>query len=181
MQSHCKKLARYNLWAYEQVFASLDQLSDEQYHSHCQVMFRSIHGVMGHLYEAEQVWISRFTTGVTSPLLDHWKVPYAKPEDESHVFEKYSREEIKQLLRSSAQSLIDYVNGLTEEQLNGTYTFTRYDQTMTLPLCDSLLHLVNHGTHHRGQITALLSQKGLNPPVVDYFIYTMPQWHPKNK
>ncbi|MND08253.1 DinB family protein [compost metagenome] len=39
------------------------------------------------------------------------------------------------------------------------------------PLEPALLHLFNHGTHHRGQITTLLMQAGVDPGATDLIIY----------
>ncbi len=38
-------------------------------------------------------------------------------------------------------------------------------------LADVLLHLVNHGTHHRGQISAALTALGQPAPVLDYLYF----------
>ena len=38
-----------------------------------------------------------------------------------------------------------------------------------------LAHLVNHGTHHRGQVTAAMSALGLETPVLDLLYYTPKQ------
>lgn len=34
-----------------------------------------------------------------------------------------------------------------------------------------LLHMLNHSTYHRGQITALLKNNGIEPPATDYIIF----------
>jgi uncharacterized damage-inducible protein DinB len=36
---------------------------------------------------------------------------------------------------------------------------------------DILFHLVNHSTHHRGQISTLFRQNGIEPLVMDYIFY----------
>ncbi|MDG1571326.1 DinB family protein [Robiginitalea sp. M366] len=38
-------------------------------------------------------------------------------------------------------------------------------------LQDILFHMINHGTHHRAQILALLRGAGIQPPVLDYIHY----------
>ena len=38
---------------------------------------------------------------------------------------------------------------------------------MSLPFAATLLHVFNHGTHHRGQITAALTSMGYHCPEID--------------
>ena len=38
-------------------------------------------------------------------------------------------------------------------------------------LGEILFHIINHSTHHRGQIVADLRSNGLEPPVLDYIFY----------
>ena len=40
-------------------------------------------------------------------------------------------------------------------------------QAMSLPFAATLTHVFNHGTHHRGQITAALTVCGLPAPELD--------------
>jgi uncharacterized damage-inducible protein DinB len=39
------------------------------------------------------------------------------------------------------------------------------------PVWQILLHLTNHGTYHRGQVTHMLRQLGHNPAVQDLIVY----------
>jgi uncharacterized damage-inducible protein DinB len=45
----------------------------------------------------------------------------------------------------------------------------RGGQRLEVPLWWAVAHLFNHQTHHRGQITALLTQQGCDPGVTDLF------------
>ncbi|MFZ9003024.1 MAG: DinB family protein [Robiginitalea sp.] len=38
-------------------------------------------------------------------------------------------------------------------------------------LQDILFHIVNHSTHHRGQITMDFRKNGMDPPLLDYILY----------
>ena len=42
---------------------------------------------------------------------------------------------------------------------------------MVSPLWQMVLHIVNHGTHHRGQITHMLRQLGQKPVNLDLIGY----------
>ena len=47
-----------------------------------------------------------------------------------------------------------------------SYTTMR-GQLATLPFAATLTHVFNHGTHHRGQVTAALTLLGQACPVID--------------
>jgi uncharacterized damage-inducible protein DinB len=64
--------------------------------------------------------------------------------------------------------LLGFVASLTQEDLNRvmeykTFKFGVYRN----PLWQSMQHLVNHGTYHRGQVTTLLRQLGAQPVLTD--------------
>lgn len=40
------------------------------------------------------------------------------------------------------------------------------------PVGHILYHVLNHGSHHRGQICSRLRQRGIDPPVLDYIYYS---------
>ena len=44
---------------------------------------------------------------------------------------------------------------------------TSAGQEMSLPYAATLLHVFNHGTHHRGQVTAALTSMGYPCPEMD--------------
>lgn len=51
------------------------------------------------------------------------------------------------------------------------YANSRGDR-FTTPLAEIAAHVVNHGSHHRGQIAALLRGAGYAPPALDLIAYT---------
>ncbi|PCE66334.1 DinB family protein [Sediminicola luteus] len=51
-----------------------------------------------------------------------------------------------------------------------TYTNSKGD-VYTNVVRDVLFHIVNHGTHHRGQINSILREAGLEPIPLDYIFY----------
>jgi uncharacterized damage-inducible protein DinB len=68
-----------------------------------------------------------------------------------------------------ARLLLDYVRGLSEEALNGEveYHWARA-RLRSRPLWQLLLHIVNHGTHHRSEIGSWLATKGQSPKDLDF-------------
>ena len=64
--------------------------------------------------------------------------------------------------------LIKVIDGYTEAGLTETVSYrTMSGAPQQQPLADILRHLFNHQTHHRGQLTTLLSQRGIDPGVTD--------------
>jgi uncharacterized damage-inducible protein DinB len=63
----------------------------------------------------------------------------------------------------------EWAEGLEELWLAADFTYTsRIDgRTRTFPAWLLVTHLFNHQTHHRGQLTTLLSQVGIDPGVTD--------------
>jgi uncharacterized damage-inducible protein DinB len=71
--------------------------------------------------------------------------------------------------------IIDWIDNLNESDLAATLTYRRTtgDQTASMPLRLVLTHFFHHQTHHRGQVTTLLSQQGIDPGVTD--LIAMPE------
>jgi uncharacterized damage-inducible protein DinB len=68
--------------------------------------------------------------------------------------------------------LLTFVGKLTQEDLNRVMEYkTLKFGVYRNPLCQSMQHVVNHGTYHRGQVTTLLRQLGAQPILTDLMHY----------
>ncbi|KAI8899004.1 hypothetical protein BC833DRAFT_587394, partial [Globomyces pollinis-pini] len=174
-----KRYARYNKWAYETLLNCMSSMSDTDYHGHVGLCFRSIHGTLNHLLLADRLWYSRLTNTSDPKLAPYWQHTeiYAKPNDSSIFWEDYikDRHQLKDSILSQANLLIEYVDTLPNSiDLDDSFSYSDSSGTKkSMPLGTVLLHVVNHGTHHRGQITAVCPRFGLPPPSID-FIYFDP-------
>lgn len=142
------QLARYHAWATERL-ASIAPIPDEFYRKPCGLFFQSIHGTLNHLLLTDcEIWYPRFTQGQTANLaLD--------AELESNRTILASR------LNAAAARWSAYIENLDEPALAGDLRYTMTTgQARILPMSGALLHVFNHATHHRGQITAALSMLG---------------------
>lgn len=69
----------------------------------------------------------------------------------------------------SAAKWIPFVDSLTEEELSSSFEYKDSSgKGMAINRLQALAHLVNHGTHHRGQISAAMVQQGLYCDQLDY-------------
>ena len=61
-------------------------------------------------------------------------------------------------LQEKSKNWIEFLEQLDEKTLNADLTYKRVSgQELTLPYAATLMHVFNHGTHHRGQITAAMT------------------------
>ena len=155
--AYCRQFARYNRWQNERIFACAAELPDTTRKRNMGAFFKSIHGTLNHLMVGDRLWLARFDgepSGITA--LDQ---------------ELYSDfDELRRQRTYTDDRLDRMVSSLSEERLAGLLTFRRLsgDGTeMTLPTAICLMQLFNHQTHHRGQVTTLLMQSGIDPGVTD--------------
>ena len=150
------QMARYHEWATDRLLTAIEPMPEEAYRQPCGLFFRSIHGTLNHLLLTDsEIWYPRFAEARSASLpLDG--------ELESNRTELASR------LSTAAAQWHPYIAGLSEEALAGDlhYRMTT-GQPRSLPMAAALLHVFNHATHHRGQITAALSMLGFEYPPLD--------------
>jgi uncharacterized damage-inducible protein DinB len=154
--SYFSTLARYNLWATQRLLQACEDLTDEQYRRDVALFFKSIHGTLSHLLVGEHMlWYRRFAEGVSPKL--------ALNEEIEPV-----RERLAQALRAGAANWLPLIESWPVEKFEGLLSYTTMRGIpAALPFAPTLAHVFNHGTHHRGQITAALTALGQPCPELD--------------
>ncbi len=153
---YCRTMARYNRWMNERLYALCATLPDEDRRRDRGAFFESIHGTLNHLVYADLAFLSRFTGD-----------PPAVPPLGVELYADFS--ELAAVRAELDARLVAWSEGLSNEWLAAPFTYTsKVDGlTRTLPTWVLVVHLSNHQTHHRGQLTTLLTQCGLDPGVTD--------------
>ena len=64
-----------------------------------------------------------------------------------------------------------FIESLTPEKLAGTISRKLGERTVTLPLWLALIHVANHGTQHRSEIAAMLTDAGQSPGDMDMTLH----------
>lgn len=149
-------MAQYNIWATQRLVQHLHLVSDEDVYRDVGLFFKSIFGTLNHLLLGEHyLWYSRFSAG-TSP---SYSLSESITSDRTACFEQ---------LTTKSQHWIDFIATLTDEQLMGRLNYKRVNgEELCLPFTATLMHVFNHGTHHRGQVTAALTALGYACPALD--------------
>jgi uncharacterized damage-inducible protein DinB len=144
----------YNAWANQRSLDAAAQLSEEQFVKPLGSSFSSVRDTLVHICGAEWVWLERC----------HGRSPATIP-DISGV---QTIAALHEHWNPQADRLLAFVRGLRQHDLDRvmeykTINFGAYKNSVW----QSLQHLANHGTYHRGQIVTLLRQLGTKPILTD--------------
>ncbi len=144
----------YNAWGNRRALVAAEKLTSEQFTRQMGSSFSSVRDTLAHIYGAEWIWLERFQRRSPSALPNVGHFP-----DLASLREQWLKHEVL---------LLAFVQGLTQTDLDRdmeykTLKFGVYHN----PLWQSMQHLVNHGTYHRGQVTTLLRQLGAEPVLTD--------------
>ena len=144
----------YNAWADRRVVEAAGALSKEQFVKPLLSSYSSVRDTLAHILGVEWLWLERF--GGRSPA----SIP------DGNEFTEISS--LKARWTQFEPTLLKFVRGLTETDLERVIEYkTMKFGVYCNPLWQSMLHLVNHGTYHRGQITTMLRQLGAQPILTD--------------
>ncbi|NQD94186.1 DUF664 domain-containing protein [Pseudomonas sp. CrR25] len=161
LAAHLDRLLAYHGWAYRRLQDSLQALDESQYRAPCGLFFGSIHGTLNHLAVADRIWLAR---------LRRQPPPFARLDAEAATERHPLADYLQDGVQAWRQELAPYDDATLLQTL--AYRNMR-GEAQSKPIADLVLHLVNHGSHHRGQISAALTAAGHAAPVLDY-LYFLP-------
>jgi uncharacterized damage-inducible protein DinB len=149
-----RQLFDYNAWANQRSLDAAAALTTEQFLKPMGSSFGSVRDTLAHISAGEWVWLERFQGRSPSAFPDTTQFG-----DVPSLREFWLENEIR---------LLSFVSGLTQSDLDRvmeykTFKFGAYSN----PLWQSMQHVVNHGSYHRGQVTTLLRQLGAQPILTD--------------
>lgn len=162
-----RALARYNRWMNAKVYAAAEILGDAERKRDRGAFFRSIHGTLNHLLVADRIWLGRLH-GVAPP--DGCLAAGVRALDQE-LFADFTE------LRGDRARRDDEIDAwaatLTAHSFAQPLRYVAGGRPRELPLWWVVTHMFNHQTHHRGQITTLLSQAGQDPGSTDLLAMLM--------
>jgi len=155
-----RELFSYHDWASDRVFALARPLDDAQLDQPVAMGFGTLRATLDHLCAAERLWLDRWEKKPWAPLppLD----PAAGVADLAGRFAHCAAEReamLDKLGESAAEHLVEYRNTA--------------GKAFTNPLGDLILHVTNHGVHHRAQALNMLRRVGVTTSNVDYLFFRL--------
>ena len=154
-RTYAETMAEYNHWMNLKLYAVCAEISDEQRREDRGAFFKSIYGTLNHILVGDRIWMGRFT-----------RQPYVA-QLRQELYSDFN--ELQQQRETTDQRFLEWSKQLTDEWLSQPLRYKSASDGMerVFPHWLLVVHLFNHQTHHRGQLTTLLSQLGYNLGVTD--------------
>ncbi len=149
-------LFAYNRWATHRILATSVQLSDAQFAAPVGRTMGSLRDKLVHTLDAEIGW---------RMLCQHGSIAgFNVLTDDDFA----TSAEIAERWRGEEAEMQAYLRGLTDADLAGLVVYIVPEGRRERVLWHCLYHLVNHGTQHRSEAAAILTEFGASPGELDF-------------
>jgi uncharacterized damage-inducible protein DinB len=147
---------RYTAWASKLIVDAASTLTEEELTRDFKSADKSVLGTLVHVFAADRVWLGRIQGTPPAKFID--------PETDMKlsVLEN-DWPKVLEGWQQWADSIDDFTRKFAYKDLAGN----SYES----PHWQVVLHVVNHGTHHRGQASAMIRSMGYTPPKLDLIFY----------
>ena len=149
---------RYSAWASERSLQSAAAVEHEELHRDLGNSFGGVYGTLVHIYQADAIWWDRLM-GANTVNLDQYKPPAE--------FGDFSKKWLALL-----EGYVAWGEKLTAAEWDRVVAYRNTKgEPFERAVWQIVLHVVNHATYHRGQITTMLRQLGRKPVGTDLITY----------
>ena len=143
-------------------YKAASHLPREELNKDNKAFFKSVLGTLNHIMVGDIIWLKRFGEHRSNNKLLSYVINLKKPVSLNEILFN-ELDELKQEREKIDKIIIDWVDSLSQENINGCITYTNMkNETFNKPFASVLNHLFLHQVHHRGQVTTLLSQYGVD-------------------
>jgi len=151
-------LYKYNAWANARILNVAANLTTEQFLAPASFSHGGMRGTLVHTLFAEWIWRRRWE--------GHSPTEWLLPEDYPNF------ESLKTRWMKEEKELMNFAENISDDKLNSTL---HYLSTGGKPFQNTLwhlmVHLVNHGTQHRSEAAAMLTDFGHSPGDIDFIVF----------
>lgn len=144
----------YDTWANEHIFAAAAALPPEALHQPLASGHDTLIGTLWHIVGAAETWRVRAETGHDPVEASDFGIPDLAT--------------LTARARAEAVAMRAFLEALPEALLAEPMRYTTEGVVRERPRWLVLVHLVNHGTHHRGELAAALTALGHSPGELDF-------------
>jgi uncharacterized damage-inducible protein DinB len=148
----------YNYWANGKILEASKKVTEEQFLASASFPFGGLRGTLVHILDAEYGWRGLFENNSFNEDLKPDDFPTVKSmEERAHEEEKAMRAYLANLHDDDMENHLRYTaeTGVERDRI----------------LWQCLYHVVNHGTQHRSEAAALLTDYNASPGNLDFTVF----------
>jgi uncharacterized damage-inducible protein DinB len=146
MKEYFQKLYRYNEWANRRVLGAIEKQ---------QVTHEKTLSIFSHQLSANFLWLHRIKD-LPPPDVELWKT--------------YPVERLRQMVDDGSKQWLEFID--STDNFNRVLKYKNYvGDYYENNVEHIMMHLVNHGSYHRGQVALLLRENGYEPINTDFITY----------
>lgn len=170
MKKNFELMAKYNQWMNQNLYRSALQLSNEKINENQGAFFGSIIGTFNHIVVADIIWLKRFANHPSKYKALEFINTIETPNSLNKLINE-NLQELKVLREKLDEVIINFILEIKEEDLEVNFSYNSMKGDLfNKDFSFVLQHFFNHQTHHRGQITTLLNQNGVDFGATDFIL-----------
>ncbi|EEK78191.1 damage-inducible protein DinB [Bacillus cereus] len=154
---------KYHVWANGVIIDRLKELPQDIYHKEIQSGFSSVSKVLSHIYLTDYAWFD---------------IILGKSMNEAMVSTNQLREQVETKNIEEMKKIFQDLSERNKALLNSQEDIDKvivvnnpYAGVLETSISESVLHVVTHGSYHRGNIATMLRQMGQTSVMQDFGLY----------
>ncbi|WP_232242473.1 DinB family protein [Paenibacillus sp. GSMTC-2017] len=163
MTNHSLRFYEYHVWANKKIFNRLKELPQHLYTQEIQSVFSSVAKVMAHIYKVDCGWLDMLLGKSMNEALKDSHSIEADAEARSMEELEVLYDDLSERFRACINEHADLEEEVTLDNPYAGKLNTRYSEF--------IVQVVNHGTYHRGNLSAMLRQLGHSSVMTEYGLF----------
>jgi uncharacterized damage-inducible protein DinB len=156
--NYIRQLYDYDRWASRRTLAGASTLANDDFLRPMGNSFSSVRDTLAHILGAEWIWLERWQGRSPKALLDAATFPTVQSLESRWATVEHDQ--------------MQFIEALTPQRLGEELPYiNQKGQRYSYPLWQQLVHVVNHSSYHRGQVTTLLRQLAAEAVGTDFLVY----------
>lgn len=150
MKKYFLDLFEYNNWANDKLILKLQNINTE---------FKEVNPlqILSHIISVQDYWYERIK---------------GKKSYNIFLWDEYSIQELGVLSLNSHQNWTRIITKLKDADFQKTIAYKNKDgKKLTRTFQDVFQHVINHSSHHRGQINQIFKMNKIDPVILDFIHY----------
>jgi uncharacterized damage-inducible protein DinB len=145
---YCTTMADYNSWTNAKMYALCATLSDFDRKRDQRAFFHSIHSTLNHILSCDLMFLANFKENTVFA------------ESEGDLYEDFG--ELSKNRSIADAQISQWAKSVRLDWLEATSEYVHFEDGVARTVTQGfwVIHMFNHQTHHRGQITTLLTELG---------------------